>query len=62
MLFAPVDGPPGQESAGTIWPTVQAGTNIVIYAAGWLEGGLVAGDEKFILDLEVCGMMVRFVN
>ena len=43
-------------------PTVQAGTNFVMHAAGWLEGGLIAGYEKFILDLEICGMMARFVN
>ena len=36
--------------------------NFVLHAAGWLEGGLIAGYEKFILDLEMCGMMARFVN
>jgi trimethylamine--corrinoid protein Co-methyltransferase len=41
---------------------VQAGTNFVLHAAGWLEGGLIAGYEKFVLDLEVCGMMARFVE
>jgi trimethylamine--corrinoid protein Co-methyltransferase len=52
----------GYEAAGTMWPTVQAGTNFVLHAAGWLEGGLIAGYEKFILDLEICGMMARLVN
>jgi trimethylamine--corrinoid protein Co-methyltransferase len=56
------DAQAGYESAGTMWPTVQAGTNFVLHAAGWLEGGLIAGYEKFVLDLEVCGMMARFVN
>ncbi len=56
------DAQAGYESAGTMWPTVQAGTNFVLHAAGWLEGGLIAGYEKFILDLEICGMMARFVN
>jgi trimethylamine--corrinoid protein Co-methyltransferase len=55
------DAQAGYESAGTMWPTVQAGTNFVLHAAGWLEGGLIAGYEKFVLDLEVCGMMARFV-
>jgi trimethylamine--corrinoid protein Co-methyltransferase len=45
-----------------MWPTVQAGVNFVLHAAGWLEGGLIAGYEKFVLDLEVCGMMARFVK
>jgi trimethylamine--corrinoid protein Co-methyltransferase len=56
------DAQAGYESAGTMWPTVQAGVNFVLHAAGWLEGGLIAGYEKFILDLEICGMMARFVN
>jgi trimethylamine--corrinoid protein Co-methyltransferase len=56
------DAQAGYESAATMWPTVQAGTNFVLHAAGWLEGGLIAGYEKFILDLEVCGMIARFVE
>jgi trimethylamine--corrinoid protein Co-methyltransferase len=56
------DAQAGYESAGTMWPTVQAGVNFVLHAAGWLEGGLIAGYEKFVLDLEVCGMMARFVK
>lgn len=56
------DAQAGYESAGTMWPTVQAGTNFVLHAAGWLEGGLIAGYEKFMLDLEICGMMAKFVK
>jgi trimethylamine--corrinoid protein Co-methyltransferase len=29
----------------------------VLHAAGWLEGGLTMGYEKFILDADQCGMM-----
>jgi trimethylamine--corrinoid protein Co-methyltransferase len=56
------DAQAGYESAGTIWPTVQAGTNFVLHAAGWLEGGLISGYEKFILDAEMLGMMARYVK
>jgi trimethylamine--corrinoid protein Co-methyltransferase len=56
------DAQAGYEAAGTMWPTVQANVNFVLHAAGWLEGGLIAGYEKFVLDLEICGMMARFVN
>ncbi len=56
------DAQAGYESAGTMWPTIQAGTNFVLHAAGWLEGGLIAGYEKFILDLEMCGMMARYAQ
>ncbi len=37
-----------------------AGTNFVIHAAGWLEGGLAIGYEKFILDDDQLGMMATF--
>jgi trimethylamine--corrinoid protein Co-methyltransferase len=56
------DAQAGYESAGTMWPTMHAKTNFVLHAAGWLEGGLIAGYEKFILDLEVCGMMARLAK
>jgi trimethylamine--corrinoid protein Co-methyltransferase len=56
------DAQAGYESASTIWPTVQANTNFVLHAAGWLEGGLIAGYEKFILDLEMLGIVTRFAN
>jgi trimethylamine--corrinoid protein Co-methyltransferase len=56
------DAQAGYESAATILPTVQANVNFVLHAAGWLEGGLIAGYEKFVLDLEMCAMMARLVN
>ncbi len=56
------DAQAGYESASTIWPTIQAGTNFVLHAAGWLEGGLISGYEKFILDVEILGMMARYVK
>lgn len=56
------DAQAGYESAGTIWPTIQAGTNFVLHAAGWLEGGLISGYEKFVLDLEMLGIVARFAE
>ena len=56
------DAQAGYEAASTIWPTIQAGTNFVLHAAGWLEGGLIAGYEKFVIDLELLAMMARYVN
>ncbi len=52
----------GYESAATMLPTIQAGTNFVLHAAGWLEGGLISSYEKFILDAEMCGMLVRMIG
>ena len=36
----------------SLWGALTGGANIVIHAAGWLEGGLSASYEKFILDVE----------
>jgi trimethylamine--corrinoid protein Co-methyltransferase len=41
----------------TMMPTFLAGANWVMHSAGWLEGGLVAGYEKFIVDIELLQMM-----
>jgi trimethylamine---corrinoid protein Co-methyltransferase len=51
------DAQAAYESAATLQPTVLAGVNFVLHAAGWLEGGLSIGYEKFILDADQCGML-----
>jgi trimethylamine--corrinoid protein Co-methyltransferase len=56
------DAQAAYESAATLQPTILAGVNFVLHAAGWLEGGLAIGYEKFILDADQCGMMAVFVN
>ena len=56
------DAQAAYESAATFQPTILAGVNFVLHAAGWLEGGLAIGYEKFILDLDQCGMAAVFVN
>ena len=35
------------------WGSVLGGVNMMIHSAGWLEGGLTASMEKFILDIEM---------
>jgi len=56
------DAQAAYESAATFQPTILAGVNFVLHAAGWLEGGLAIGYEKFILDLDQCGMASVFVK
>jgi trimethylamine---corrinoid protein Co-methyltransferase len=51
------DAQAGYEALMTMLPTFLAGTNWVMHSAGWLEGGLVAGFEKFIVDVEILQMM-----
>ncbi|SRR5579871_243790 len=45
------------ESAQTLLPTALAGVNFVLHVAGWLEGGLAMGYEKFVMDADQAGMM-----
>ena len=56
------DSQAAYESANTLQPTILAGANFVLHAAGWLEGGLAMGYEKFILDLDQCGQLHAFVK
>jgi len=51
------DAQAAYESASTLLPTMSAGTNFVLHAAGWLEGGLSVGYEKLIMDADQLGMM-----
>jgi trimethylamine--corrinoid protein Co-methyltransferase len=37
--------------------TVLSGTNFVLHAAGWLEGGLCSSYEKLVMDADQLGMM-----
>lgn len=54
------DAQAAQESADTLMPTMLAGANYVMHAAGWLESGLAMGFEKFVIDADRCGAMHRF--
>ena len=56
------DAQAAYESANTLQPTVLGGVNFVLHAAGWLEGGLAIGYEKFVLDCDQLGMMATFVK
>ena len=56
------DAQAAYESAATLLPTVMGGVNFVLHAAGWMEGGLSVGYEKFILDDDQLGMMATFVK
>src|SRR6201996_6462187 len=51
------DAQAAYEALMTLLPTFLAGTNFVMHAAGWLEGGLVSWYEKFIIDIELLRML-----
>jgi trimethylamine--corrinoid protein Co-methyltransferase len=50
------------ETMMSSWGAVLGGANIVYHAAGWLEGGLTASYEKFILDIEIIQNMIEFMK
>ncbi len=51
------DGQAMQESSDSMNAGLLAGGNYILHAAGWLEGGLTMGYEKFVMDLDRCGMI-----
>ncbi len=53
------DGQAMQDSANAMWTTMMSGANQVWHAAGWLEGGLTMSYEKFVMDLDNCGAMLK---
>ena len=56
------DGQAMWETSNSLWSAVQSGANMVYHAAGWLEGGLIASPEKFIMDCEVIQMIQRYME
>ena len=56
------DGQAMQESATSMMSGILAGSNFIFHAAGWLEGGLTMGYEKFAMDLDQCGMLLKMVQ
>jgi len=56
------DGQAMWETSNSLWSAVQSGTNVVYHAAGWLEGGLIASPEKFVMDCEMLQMIQRYME
>lgn len=54
------DGQSVWESSNSLWSAVQSGVNVVYHAAGWLEGGLIASPEKFVMDCEILQQIQRY--
>ena len=56
------DGQAMWESMNSIWSAVQSRVNLVYHSAGWLEGGLIASYEKFVMDCEVLQQIQRYFD
>ena len=53
------DAQAAYESQMSLWGALFGGCNFILHAAGWLEGGLTASLEKFILDIEMLQMFAE---
>lgn len=51
------DAQAAYESANTLQTAALAGVNFMLHTAGWLEGGLSMGYEKFIMDCDQASMV-----
>lgn len=57
-----VDAQAAYESVFSIWGAVMGGANLLKHGAGWLEGGLCASFEKFVLDVDLLQMVAEFMK
>ena len=56
------DAQAAYESMMSTWGALLGGCHILMHGAGWLEGGLSASYEKFIIDIEILRMMAAFLQ
>jgi trimethylamine--corrinoid protein Co-methyltransferase len=56
------DAQAAYESANTMQAAALAGVNFMLHTAGWLEGGLAMGYEKFIMDADQANMVAVLLN
>ncbi len=53
------DAQAAYETQMSLWGALMGGTNLLLHGAGWLEGGLTASAEKFIIDVEMLQMFAE---
>ncbi|MFM2079262.1 MAG: hypothetical protein RJA49_3152, partial [Actinomycetota bacterium] len=56
------DGQAMTESAVSFMSALLCGANYILHSAGWLEGALTMGYEKFQLDLDLCGAAATYLK
>ena len=57
-----VDVQSAYESQMALWGAVMGGTNYLMHGAGWLEGGLCASFEKFMVDVDMLQQMAEYLT
>lgn len=56
------DAQAAYESANTLNAALLGGVNFMLHACGWLEGGLVASFEKFVMDADQLGALHKMAE
>ena len=56
------DAQAAYEAANTLQQGLIAGVNFMLHTAGWLEGGLAMGYEKFVMDCDQAAMMAIYAG
>ena len=56
------DAQAAYETANSLNMGLLAGVNFMLHAAGWLEGGLVASFEKFVMDADQLGILHKLAE
>lgn len=56
------DSQSGTESAVSLFSSMLTKPNFILHAVGWMESGLVASYEKFVLDLDLLGVFARLAQ
>ncbi len=56
------DGQAMAESTMSMMSAILCGANFILHSAGWLEGGLSMGYEKFMMDVDFCGALHRYLE
>ncbi len=56
------DGQAMHESAISMQAAILCGANFILHSAGWLEGGLTMGYEKFVMDADYCSALQTYLR
>jgi trimethylamine--corrinoid protein Co-methyltransferase len=56
------DAQAAYETANSLNAALLSGVNFMLHACGWLEGGLVASPEKFVMDADQLGVLHKLAE
>jgi trimethylamine--corrinoid protein Co-methyltransferase len=57
-----VDAQAAYETVFSLWAAIMGGGNLILHSFGWMEGGLVASYEKYVLDVDLVQMVIEFLK